>query len=254
MKKIILMGAVALFAIVLMILPAVAATGHLTVYGTVTDKQSNPVQWADVTLINSSLRTLGTATTDANGNFSIAVENPGDSDVVKAQVSYVHDGATYNTSIVNVRWYDPSSGIVAIDPTDTRLYNYPPGDQGYVWGVVLDSIANGKTINCIVYLKNDTETLSANTFDSGSGSFSFEVTPGDYTIYAVHDSDGNRLTSNRTAIHVYQSNDILLSAPITLIVDQTTSDRSARVLPLAAALILGVLMVFAIYAILGRKR
>jgi hypothetical protein len=103
-------------------------------------------------------------------------------------------------------------------------------------------------------LKNNTKTLSTNTSLSGHGGFQFEVTPGDYTIYAAHDSDGIRLVSNRTAIHVYQSNDILLSAPITLIVDQDSSGKPAEVIPLAAALIVGVLMVFGMRIILGHKR
>ncbi len=225
-----------------------------TAYGTVTDLQDNRLAGASVTLIDSNLRTLGTTTTDANGNFSIVVADFSGSDTVKAKVSYVHDGQTYNTSLENVRWYDPSSGLVNLDPADTRLYNYPPGNHGYVWGVVLDSITGGKAMDSKVYLKNNTETLSMNTSVTGSGSFRFEVTPGDYVIYAVHDSDGNRLVSNQTTIHVYQSNDILLSAPITLIVDQNPSGRPVEILPLAAALILGVLMVFALWAILGRKR
>lgn len=358
MKKIILVGAVALFALVLMIMPAVATTSHVAVYGTVTDERSNPVQGANVTLIgdtvtnggykelgsatsdvngnfhflnidlagslyitvtvsfthdgttyatsladtlrydvssglveinmndtrlnyspdnnftasgkvtdlqgnpvqganvmliDNSFRTLGTTTTDANGNFRFAVENPGNSDVVKAQVSYVHAGQTYNTSFGNVRWYDTSTNIVNIDPTDTRLYNYPPGDHGYVWGVVLDKITNGKAMDSMVYLKNNTETLSTNTSVSGNGGFRFEVTPGCYVIYAVHDSDGNRLVSNRTAIHIYQSNDLLLSAPITLFVDHQDNGKPVEAIPMAAALILGVLMVFAMGAILGRK-
>ena len=216
--------------------------------------QGNPLTGASVALIDNNLRTLGTTTTDANGNFSIVVADSSGSGTVKAKVSYVHDGQMYNTSLENVRWYDASSGLLNFDPADTRLYNYPPGDHGYVWGVVLDSITGGKAMDSIVYLKNNTETLSMNTSVTGRGGFRFEVTPGDYVIYAVHDSDGNRLVSNQTAIHVYQSNDLLLSAPITLIVDQNPSGRPVEILPLAAALILGVLMVFALWAILGRKR
>jgi len=109
-------------------------------------------------------------------------------------------------------------------------------------------------MDSIVYLKNNTGILSTNTSVSGGGGFRFEVTPGDYTIYAVHDSDGHRLVSNKTAIHVYQSNDLLSSAPITIVVDRNPSGLSVDVLPLAAALVLGALMVFGMRAILGRKR
>jgi hypothetical protein len=254
MKNIILWGTAALFTIVLMMVPAVVASGSLTVTGQVTDAKDNPLHGAVVTLVDDNLRTLGTATTGANGSFRMVVANASGSYIVKPRVSYVHAGQTYETSLQNVRWYDASSGLLEIGPTDTRIYNYPPGDYGYVWGVVLDNLTKGKTMDSIVYLKNDTVTLSTNTSISGGGSFRFEVTPGDYTIYAVHDSDGNRLVSNKTAIHVYQSNDPLLSAPITLIVNPKPPGMSVDVLPLAAALILGILMVFGMWAILGRKR
>jgi hypothetical protein len=176
------------------------------------------------------------------------------SSLVKTKVSYVHDGHTYSTSLENVRWMDASSGTVNFNLMDTRLYNYPPGNHGYVWGVVMDNITDGRVMDSIVYLKNNTLTLSMDTTVTGRGSFSFEVTPGEYVIYAIHDSGDGRLVSNRTSIHVYQSNDILLSEPITLIVGRSPSGRPVAALPLAAALILGAVMVFGMWAILGRKR
>jgi hypothetical protein len=48
MKSYILVGAVALFAILLTMVPAVATTSLLTAMGTVTDERSNPVQLRSV--------------------------------------------------------------------------------------------------------------------------------------------------------------------------------------------------------------
>jgi hypothetical protein len=221
--------------------------------GTVTDLQGNPVAGASVRLIDDSFRTLGTATTDANGNFRLVDLDAGSSGLVKAEVSYVRAGQTYKTSQENVRWMDASSGAVNFDPADTRLYNYPPGNHGYVWGVVLDNLTDGRVMESVVYLRNNTELLTADTSVESMGGFRFEVTPGDYEIYAVHGSGDNRLVSNRTTIHVYQSNDLLLSAPITLVVDRQDTGRPVAVLPLAAALAFGLVMIIAGRAILGRR-
>ncbi len=175
MKTNILVGAAALFVLVLMMAPAVATTDRVTALGKVTDWNGNPVQGADVTLIDDSFRTLGTTTTDAKGDFRFIEVNLSDSSFVKARVSYVHAGQTYTTSLENVRWNDASGGVLNIDPMDTRLYNYPPGDQGYVWGVVLDSLTNGKVMDSTVYLKGNTRMYSTDTSVARMGSFQLQV-------------------------------------------------------------------------------
>jgi hypothetical protein len=224
-----------------------------TALGTVTDQQGNPVEGASVTLIDDSFRTLGTTTTDANGNFRFIDTNTMGSEIVKVKVSYVHEGQTYNTSLENLRWNDVSSGLINFNLMETRLYNYPSGNHGYVWGVVMDNPATGRAMDSTVYLRNNTAIISTNTSVAGMGSFNFEVTPGEYEIYAVHDSEDGRFISNQTTIHVYQSNDLLLSAPIDLFVDQKDSGRPVNVLSLVAALALGLVLIIAGLAILGRK-
>ena len=204
-------------------------------------------------LIDDNFRTLGTATSDAKGNFHFIDVGMNGTVYVKVKISYVHEGKTYNTTLENVRWNDVSSGYLNFNPMETRLYNYPENNIGYVWGVVLDSLTNGRAMDAVVFLKNNTRMFSTNTSVAEMGSFHFEVSPGDYEIYAVHGSGADRLVSNRTTIHVYQSNDLLLSAPINLIVDQTDSGKPVKVLPLAAALALGLVMIIAACAFLGRR-
>jgi hypothetical protein len=254
MKANILPGVAALFVLVLMMAPAVATTDRLTALGKVTDWNGNPVQGADVTLIDDSFRTLGATTTDALGDFRFIDVNLSDSSYVKARVSYVHTGQTYTVSLENVRWNDASGGLINIDLKDTRLYNYPPGDQGYVWGVVLDSLVNGKVMDSTVYLKGNTRMFSVDTSAAGMGSFQLHVPTGDYEIYAVHGQGRDRLVSNHTMIHVYPSYELLQSAPIDLIVDQKDSGRPVQVILLAAALSLGLGMIIAAWALLGRRQ
>jgi hypothetical protein len=224
-----------------------------TVNGTVTDVHGYPLAGATVSLINDNFDTLATTTTDAEGNFKFFNVAPAGSPIVKVKVNYVSAGQSYDSSIENVRWNDASAGLVNIDPMDTRLYNYPPGDHGYVWGVVMDNLTSGRIMDSTVYLKNNTIVLSTATSSGSSGSFSFEVAPGDYEIYAVHGEGSDRIVSKHIQIHVVASNDILQSAPIDLIVDQSPG-KPVRVLPLAAALALGVVLIIAGRVIFGRRQ
>ena len=127
---------------------------------------------ANVSLIDDNFRAIAATTTDAQGNFHFLNVDLAGSSYVKAQVNYVHAGQAYNTSLENVRWSDASTGLVNFDPTDTRLYSYPPGNHGYAWGVVLDSITDGRVMDSIVYLKNNTVLLTTDTSVEGQGRLS----------------------------------------------------------------------------------
>jgi hypothetical protein len=243
----------AAIALTLAVLPALSLAETIIVMGTVTDVNGDPVSGANVTLIDDSFKTLGVVKTDTNGNFRFYNVSTYGSSIVKALVTYVHDGQNFSTKPENARWVDVSQGLVNFPAEETRLYGYPLSDHGYVWGTVIESLSSGRALGATVYLDGNGVHRSVQT--GSYGAFEIEVPPGEYRIYAVQDADSNRLFSNRTTITVQASNNMLESAPITLIADQrpTSYWSDIKAVPLALALALGVLMIIAGGALLSRK-
>ena len=183
MKTYILVGAVALFAIALAVMPAAAAVDKVIAIGTVIDERGQPVPGANVTLIDANYLEIGTTTTDAIGNFKFVNVELAGSPYLKVKLSYDHNGKTYNNSLSDMKWYDGSSGILTFDRNFTKLNNYPESDHGYIWGPIMDSVTNGRMLNGTVYLANGTTTLTADTGrDMAYCMYEIEAAPGDYEI------------------------------------------------------------------------
>ncbi|MGA9140514.1 MAG: carboxypeptidase regulatory-like domain-containing protein [Methanocella sp.] len=253
MKLTTIIKIIAMIALALTVLPALSFATNVTVTGTVTDVNGDPVSGADVTLVDDSLDTLGVVRTDANGNFGFYNVSMNGSTIVKALVTYVHNGQSFSTRSENVIWIDVSQGLVTIPVNDTRLYNYPLSDHGYIWGTVIESLANSRALSATVYLDGNDVHRSVQT--GSSGTFQIEVPPGEYKIYAVQEADHNGLFSNRTTITVQPSNILLESAPIVLIADQKPSSSwgDIKTAPFALALVIGILMIVTGWSLLNRK-
>ncbi len=117
-------------------------------------------------------------------------------------------------------------------------------------------MSNGRALDATIYLDGNNVHRSVKTGGNGIvGAFQIEVPPGEYEIYAVHDTGSNRLFSNRTMITAQASNSMFASAPITLIADQGPASpwSGIKAVPFAMAVILGVLLVIAGRALLNRK-
>lgn len=258
MKLATIMKITAAIALTLAVLPALSLADSITATGTVTDVNGHPVAGADVTLLDDSYRALGATKTDANGNFQLVNASTFGSSLIKAFVTYVHDGQNYSTRLENVLWIDVSSGLVSIPLNETRLYDYPRSDHGYVWGTVIEAPANGvgRYTDATVYLDGGSVHRSVKTGENGvPGAFQIEVPPGEYRIYAVHDADGYRLVSDRTTITVQPSNNILDSAPINLVADHrpTVPLGDVKAVPFALALVIGAGIIVAGRALLNKK-
>lgn len=231
----------AAMALTLAVLPALSVASVITVTGTVTDANGEPIPGANVTLIDDTLHgdsfnILGVTTTDLNGNFKFINLQTSGSNLVKPLVSYVHNGHNYSTQLNNIQWYDVSQGLLKLPVNETRLYEYPPSDYGYAWGVVMDSRTNGRAIDAIVYLTNSTVTLSTETADMGvAGSFQIQALAGTYEIFAVHRSGNYSQVSNRTNIEIVPAREIFNAAPITLIADQWIPTENLAGIPTATA-------------------
>lgn len=280
MKLYILAGAVAIAIITLVMMQAVAAAEQVTAMGTVVDELGRPVPGATVRLIDENYRELGTTTSDANGNFRLVNVELASSSILKAKVSLNYNRTTYTNRLENMQWYDASQGILSFNANDTRLYGYPVSDHGYIWGSILDSATNGKLLDGTVYLVSGTTTIAADA--ASNGYYQIEAAPGDYEIYAVHPAGDYQFMSNRTKITIAPAYTVEDSAPMVLVADQATSwmgpvidqatplptphlppvppsapeaspAHAAKAIPLAAALALGLVMIIAGWAFLGRK-
>lgn len=245
-----------IIALMLAVMPAISLAENITATGTVTDANGDPVSGAKVSLIDDSYNIIAAAVTDANGNFQFLNGPMQGSGLVKALVTYVHEGRNYSTRPENVNWIDASQGIVSLPLNDTRLYEYPLSDHGYVWGTVMDSMANGRPLDAMIYLDGNNLHRSVNTGVTGvTGAFEIEVPPGEYVIYALHDDGNYQLSSNRTKITVQPSRSMLDSAPINLIADHRPVSplSDIKAVPFALALALGILMIIAGWALLNRR-
>jgi len=225
MKMNIIVGAMALVAIALTVLPALSIAGTFAATGTVVDEKNNPVPGATVELISdeisgASWKVLAATTSDASGAFRFENVPHTGYGAVKVKATYVHNGTAYASQLTNMRWYDVTGGTVNFGPDDTRLYHYPESDHGYIWGTLLDSATNGRALNGTVYLVNGTTTLTAESTDSNRYTYQIEAAPGDYEIYAVHASGSNYLVSPRTKVTIAPTYSVYDAAPMVLIADQ----------------------------------
>ena len=116
MKLATILKITAMIALTLAVMPAMSLAETITVTGTVTDANGDPVAGAKVTLMDDSFNTLAATTTDANGNFQFLNASMYGSGLVKALVTYVHDGHNYSTRLENVNWTRCVPGYREVTP------------------------------------------------------------------------------------------------------------------------------------------
>lgn len=230
-----------MLALALSAMPAIASPIVFTAMGTVIDANGDAVPGASVTLMDETYRELGTTTTDANGNFGFTNAATDVTGIVKAQVTYVHDGITYRTNLQDSLWQDASSGVVRFNLNDTRLYNYPPSDHGFIIGVVDDGQNNPVWLNTTIFITNGTANLTATP--SGQGTFCLNVPVGYYEIFAAQRWSDFAFVSETARINVSGAYNYLDSPQITLILNKKVNasaipaiiESKATATPLASA-------------------
>ncbi len=114
MKLATILKIIAAIALTVAVMPGIVPRGDYHATGTVTDANGDPVAGAEVTLLDDSYSVLAATTTDANGNFEFLNISMSGSGLVKAFVTYVHEGQNYSTRLENVQWTDASQGIVSL--------------------------------------------------------------------------------------------------------------------------------------------
>lgn len=222
--------------------PAFAAH-TFSVSGKVVDGLWQPVEGANVTLLDTNGRAFAEAATGTDGNYNFN-DLPADIEVYTVKVSYLHGNVTYLAPAGGTRWFRalPES---TIDPAVTQLIGYYPSHLGYVRGQAILFDNPGKKVNVTVHVG----TISA--MDTKDGSFVFGVPTGIYDVWASYDTPRGRYVSDTTKVTVVEMDSIQEATPITLELKRegiTISDPVA----LFISLIVGLACLGGIYFILKK--
>jgi hypothetical protein len=188
--------------------PAFASGSPFSISGQVLDRYGNPVQGANVTLIDPNYKIIGITHTSENGNYDF-VNVISDADTVTVRVNVTKDGKTYDIPSYYKRWY-PSKGMQFINKSETTFPAYPPPTYGYVYGAIqTDLSTSGRFIDGVVYLASgDVKYYEFAERTDGKGSFLFYVPPGPYVLYAQHRENGVIYESARKQVTIQPNSDV----------------------------------------------
>ncbi|HTX44277.1 MAG TPA: carboxypeptidase-like regulatory domain-containing protein, partial [Methanocella sp.] len=206
--------------------PALASGSPFSLSGQVIDRYGNPVQGANVTLLDFNYKIIKVVQTNDNGNYDfINVEAA--ADTVTVRVNLTKDGKAYDIPSYYTKWY-PSKGMQFINSSETQFPAYPPPVYGYVYGAIQTDIStSGRFIDGIVYLRSLDDGVTyyeiAERTD-GKGSYQFYAPAGPYLLYAQHRENGVVYESARRQITI-QAGDVsdVLETRIVLPLDKPAS-------------------------------
>ncbi|AFC99734.1 PEGA domain containing protein [Methanocella conradii HZ254] len=193
MKKVISLLLLSIISLSLIAVTGAYAAGGtpFSISGQVIDRYGNPIAGADVTLVDSNYKVIGTMKTNENGDFDF-INKVAETDTCKVLVSYTDsDGKVYKIPPEWCAWNN-TKGTTILPTRYTTIPDYPPPVYGYIYGVIqTDSPPYGQFIKGIVYLvSNDVKYYQFAERTDGKGSFQFYVPAGNYMLYAQHWENG----------------------------------------------------------------
>jgi protocatechuate 3,4-dioxygenase beta subunit len=212
-----------------------ASGSPFSLSGQVIDRYGNPVQGANVTLIDFNYKIIGIMRTTENGNYDF-INVLSDADTVTVRVNLTKDGKTYDIPSYYTRWY-PSKGMQFVNSSETKFPAYPPLTYGYVYGAIqTDTSQNGRYIDGVVYLMSLDSNVKYYEFaerTDGKGSYIFYASPGSYMLYAQHRENGVVYESARKHVTIQPNNDVseVLETRILLPLDAPSSSPDPTALP-----------------------
>jgi protocatechuate 3,4-dioxygenase beta subunit len=215
--------------------PALASGSPFSVSGQVIDRYGDPVQGANVTLLDFKYNIIGIRQTGENGNYDF-VNVLADTDTVTVRVNLTKDGKTYEIPSYYIKWY-PARGMSFIDKSETTFPGYPPPTYGYVYGAIQTGTYPGSPfINGIVYMESLDSGIKYYQFaerTDGKGSFQFHVSPGPYAIYAQHRENDVVYESARKQVTVQPNSDVteVLETRIVLPLDSPAASPDPEAMP-----------------------
>ena len=187
---------------------AFAATDTFSVSGKIVDGLWQPVEGANVTLLDTNGQEIAGAVTGADGSYYFK-NVTADTDVYTVAVSYQHGNFTYASPAGGAQWVRarPES---TVDPSLTQLIGYYPSHLGYVRGQAILFDNPGKKVNATVHVG------SISSMETQDGSFVFGVPPGTYDVWASYDTPQGSDVSDTVSVNVTEMDDIRDAAPVTL--------------------------------------
>ena len=223
--------------VLLLSAPAFATGSPFSVSGQVIDRYGNPVQGANVTLLDNSYQAIGEKTTYDDGAYDF-VNVVSNTDTVTVRVNFTNDGKIYTVPSYYTRWY-AANGIQTIPANEAQFPDYPAPVFGYVYGAIqTDMSQNGRFIDGVVYLASTDENVIYYQFadrTDGKASFEFYVPPGIYALYAQHRENGLVYESTHQKVTVGRNTDItdpgLLPTPIVVSLNSPASNPDPKYLP-----------------------
>ena len=222
MKKAFILLLISLILLQFSAVASVSAAGDdFMVMGKVTDRNGNPIEGAEVILYSGISVELDRKQTDYNGNFDFPNAICKESTLKVIVIYNSDDGKEYKTPWNQVRWY-PKQPIVSIMEEDTRLYDYPPPDYGWLWGTIQTDTTNAMVLDGVVYAINSMTGDKYYTFcnrETGQGKFTMYLPKGTYRVYGQHDENGLIYESkNQMTVTVDGEVDISKVKPIAVLV------------------------------------
>jgi predicted transcriptional regulator len=198
--RLIMVMALCIGAILLVSLPAMAYGVYYSISGTVIDDQGNPVNGANVTLVNYDYKAIGSILTNDTGYYKfVNTREYGEPDIVKVLVSYTDGNKTHNVPPEWTLWVK-AEGDVVLNATETQFQTYPQDKDEYIIGALrIDT--NITSVDGDVYLISLDNGTQYHTNATNSSGFMFHVPSGIYNIYAIYYEDGVRYASETERVN-----------------------------------------------------
>jgi hypothetical protein len=191
-----------------------------------------PLADAAMTVQDWYLNNYSTALTDDNGTFAFYGLNIS-TDILRFKIT-VQDNGTPVQLFSQFYPTENTYGLKVIIP------NYPIATTGFIYGIITNTTnsSNPVPLSGTVYLSNGmTQAVSP---AKGQGQFFFNVTPGNYTIYAECDDGGQNIRTGTLAIVVAPAWSPADVDPTFLVLQE---QQTTKPIPLAAAIVIGLLCI-----------
>jgi hypothetical protein len=191
-----------------------------------------PLANASITVQDYYMNDYATAITGDNGTFAFYSLNV-TTDILRFKVTVQDNG----TPVQSFSQFYPAKNTYGLKVIIT---NYPVATTGFIYGIITNTTnrSNPVPFSGTVYLSNGMS--QAVSPDKDKGQFFFNVTPGNYTIYAEHDEGGQQIMTSTVAIVVTPEWSPTDVDPTVLVLQQ---QKTMQPVSLAAATAIGLICI-----------
>jgi Carboxypeptidase regulatory-like domain len=180
------------FIIALVISTQTYALTTFSVSGIVTDAEGIPLPGVSVTVLNDTNQSIARMYTSTDGRF--AFENmSGNTSWIIVMMNYLTPTKKYAHRSYSLE--HEAVGHIVIPDNETRYSNYTLPGKGYIYGSLARE-SDHMLMTGTVYLSNGKTREVTDPMQQ----YLFEVGPGNYSVYAVHEEDGKRLISDTVEV------------------------------------------------------